>query len=108
MFSKKKKNLQKIFQAFSQKKGPQNFFQAVSKRGQLKSRGGVLEDILGLEDTFSSPWPGLEALGPRKLPCPRLEDGTIFLTVEVLLENTRNLAENLRTPFLFFSIGALA
>ena len=38
----------------------------------------------------SSPWPwppvlGLEALGPRKLPCPRLEDRTIFLTVEILL-----------------------
>ena len=51
---------------------------------------------------------GLEALGPRKLSCPRLEDSTIFLTVEIWLENTRNLAENLRTPFLFFSIGALA
>ena len=67
------------------------------------SRGGVLEEVLGfedvLEDTFWSPWPwprslkslalalaskpqvlglGLEALGPRKLPCPRLEDSTIF------------------------------
>ena len=51
---------------------------------------------------------GLEVLGPRKLPCPRLEDSTIFLTVEILLENTSNLAENLQTPFLFFSIGALA
>ena len=55
----------------------------------LVTKGGVLED------TFSSPWPrslkslalaskpqvlglGLEALGPRKLPCPRLEDRTIF------------------------------
>ena len=28
---------------------------------------------------------GLEALGPRKLPCPRLEDSTTFLTVEILL-----------------------
>ena len=38
---------------------------------------------------------GLEALGPRKLPCPRLENSTIFQTVEILLENARNLAENL-------------
>ena len=48
---------------------------------------------------------GLEALGPRKLPCPRLEDSTIFLNVEILLENARNLAENLQIPFLFFAIG---
>ena len=51
---------------------------------------------------------GLEALVPRKLPCPRLEDSTIFLAVEILLQNAKNLAENLRRPFLFFSIGALA
>ena len=42
----------------------------------VASRGGVLEDVLGL---------GLEALGPQKLPCPRLKDSTIFLTVEILL-----------------------
>ena len=69
-------------------------------------RDGVLEDALDSRTHFQVL--GLEALGPRKLPCPRLEDSTIFLTVEILLENTRNLAENLRTPFLFFSIGALA
>ena len=39
---------------------------------------------------------GLEALGPRKLPCPRLEDSTIFWTDEISLENARNLAENLQ------------
>ena len=38
---------------------------------------------------------GLEVSSPRKLPCPRLEDSTIFCTVEILLENARNLAENL-------------
>ena len=31
------------------------------------NRGGVLEDVLGLE-----------ASSPRKLPCPRLEDSTTF------------------------------
>ena len=51
---------------------------------------------------------GLEALGSRKLPCPRLEDSTIFWTVEILLENARNLAENLQIPFLFSALGALA
>ena len=42
---------------------------------------------------------GVEASSPQKLPCPRLEDSTIFWTVEILLENVRNLAKNLRKPF---------
>ena len=48
---------------------------------------------------------GLEASSPRKLPCPRLEDRTISCTVEILLENAKNLAENLRRPFWFSAIG---
>ena len=36
-------------------------------KDEVRIRGGVLEDVLGLE-----------VLGPRKLPCPRLEDSTIF------------------------------
>ena len=48
---------------------------------------------------------GLEASSPRKLPCPQLEDSTIFLTVVISLENARKLAENLRTAFLFSSFG---
>ena len=60
-------------------------------------RSWVLKDVLGLEDQVI----GLEASSPPKLPCPRLEDSTIFWTVEVLLENARNLAENLQRPFRF-------
>ena len=45
---------------------------------------------------------GLEASSPQKLPCSRLEDSTTFCTVEILLENPRNLAENLRRPFFCF------
>ena len=56
---------------------------------------------LGLESQVL----GLEASSPRKLPCPRLEDSTSFYTVEILLENARKLAENLRRPFLFSAIG---
>ena len=93
------------------------------------NRGGVPKDVLGfenvLEDTFLSLdlvlegqvlslgledqvlgfGLGLEASSPQKLPCPRLEDSTIFCTVEILLENARNLAENLPRPFLFSTIG---
>ena len=61
---------------------------------------------LGLEDQVLGP--GLKASSPRKLPCPRLEDSTIFWTVEISLEKARNLAENLRIPFWFsfnWSIG---
>ena len=45
---------------------------------------------------------GLEASSPQKLPCPRLEDSTIFWTVKIFLESARNLAENLRRPFFVF------
>ena len=78
---------------------------------------------------------GLEAESPRKLLCSRLEDSTIFWTVEILhrarqrcgsrydfpgvehegrqtcqlkfcWKTHKNVAENLQTPFLFFSLGA--
>ena len=49
---------------------------------------------------------GLEALGPRKMTCPQFEGNTTFRTVEILLENARNLEENLQIPFLFSAIGA--
>ena len=50
-----------------------------SSRTSLASRTHF--EVLGL---------GLEASSPRKLPCPRLENSTIFYTVEILLENARN------------------
>ena len=37
-------------------------------------------DVLGLESQVL----GLEALSPRKLPCLRLEDSTIFWIVKIL------------------------
>ena len=43
---------------------------------------------------------GLKPSSPRKLPCPRLEDSTIFCTVQ----NARNLAENLRRHFCFLPL----
>ena len=63
-------------------------------------------EVLGLDLGLEGQVLGLKASSPRKLPCPRLEDSTIFWTVEISLENARNLAENLRAPFLFFSLGA--
>ena len=34
----------------------------VKANGTAITRGGVLEDVLGLEDTFSSPWPWRRSL----------------------------------------------
>ena len=55
---------------------------------KLIYRGGVLEDVLGLEDvledTFWSPWPWPRRSSPRKLACPRLEGSTIFWIVKIL------------------------
>ena len=65
-----------------------------SLRTSLASRTHF--EVLGL---------GLKASSPQKLPCPRLEDSTIFCSIEILLENSKNLAENLRRPFLFSAIG---
>ena len=42
------------------------------------ARGGVLENVLGLEDVLDTFSLGLEASSPLKLACPRLEDSTIF------------------------------
>ena len=72
-----------------------------SSRTSLASRTHFEVLGLGLEGQVL----GLEASIPRKLPGPRLEDSTILCTIEILLEYARNLAENLRRPFLLFAIG---
>ena len=78
----------------------------------LRLRGGVLEDVLGLETSSRTHFEvlglglegqilGLEVSSPRKLPCSQLQDSTIFCTVEILLENARNLAETSEDLFCF-------
>ena len=86
----------------------------------LIRRGGVLEDVLGLEDRFWSSWPlaskvkslalsskvkslalaskvkslalalASRASSPRQLACPRLEDSTIFWIVKILWSAWKN------------------
>ena len=85
------------------------FNQRWSPRGRPWPRGHLLKSLalaLASKPQVLGLGLRLEALGPRKLPCPRLEDSTIFLTVEILLQNVRNLVENLQIPFLFSAIGA--
>ena len=69
-----KKKVFAEIQSFFQEKNNSTFW---SKLQRWSPRGHILKSfalaskpqVLGL---------GLEALGPRKLPCPRLEDSTIF------------------------------
>ena len=67
----------------------------------LTTRDGVLEDVLGLEDTFWSPWPW--SLKSSKIAQSSARGQHYFWTVEISLENTRNLAENLQRSFFWFS-----
>ena len=77
-----------ITQLFRETGALKNFKAEVeSSRTFLASRTHF--EVLGL---------GLEASSPRKLPCPWLEDSTIFWTVKILLDKARNEAKNLRRP----------
>ena len=54
-------------------------YQRWSPRGRPWPRGRPQGHVLKSLALASKPQVlGLEALGPRKLPCPRLEDSTIF------------------------------
>ena len=66
------------------------------------NRGGVPEDVLGLEDTFWSPWPWPRSLKSSKIALSSVRGQHYFWTVEILLENARNLAKNLHRPFFWF------
>ena len=70
----------------------------------VRGRNGVLEDVLGLEDvledTFWSPWP--RSLKSSKIGLSSARGQHYFWTVEISLENARNLAKSLQRPFFWF------
>ena len=76
------------------------------------ARDGVLEDVLGLKDSFkspwlwpqrSSPWPWPRSLKSWKIALSLAEDSTIlFERSKIWLKNARNLAENLLELFFCF------
>ena len=70
------------------------------KNVEGKTRGGVLEDVLGLKDTFWSPWPW--SLKSSKIALSSARGQHYFWTVEISLENARNLTENLQRPCFWF------
>ena len=74
---------------------------ALSK-GNLVRRGGVLEDVLGLEDRFWSAWPWPRSLKSSKIALSSARGQHYFLTAEISSENARNLAENPQRPFFWF------
>ena len=73
----------------------------------IDSRGGVLEDVIGLKDTFWNPWPRMSSSWSRSLhdlknALSSVEDSTTFWVVKNGLWSwpsfffSRNFAENLR------------
>ena len=62
----------------------------------VDSRDGVLD----LEDTFWSPWP--RGLKSSKIALSSARGQHYFWIVEILLENARNLVENLQRSFAWF------
>ena len=74
----------------------------------MQVQSGLAPEVESSRTHFEVVGLGIEASSSRKLPCPRLEGSTIFCTVEILLKNARNLAENfLRSLFVFFNWRSL-
>ena len=85
------------------------YFQRWSPRGRpwprARPRGHTLKSlalaskpqVLGL---------GLEALGPQKLACPRLEDNTIFEPLKFCWKTPEISQKICKYLFLFCAIGA--
>ena len=76
----------------------------------IQIRDEVLKDVL--ENKFQSPWPRRLSPWPwplglksSKIALSSARKQHYFWTVEIFLENARNLVENLRRPFLVSSIG---
>ena len=53
-------------------------------------RGGVLEDILGLEDSFWSPWPWPQRSSPWSWSLKSLKSSSIFWIVKILWSTWKN------------------
>ena len=80
---------------------------SLASRTSSRTHFEVLGLGLGLESQVLGLSLGLEASSPRKLPCPRLEDSTIFWTVEFRWktpETSQKICEHLLV-FLTWSIG---
>ena len=79
-----------------------------SPRGRPWPRGRPREHILKSLALASKPQVlGLEALGPRKLPCPRLEDSSIFEPLKFSWKRQKPRGKSANTFFVFlnWSIG---
>ena len=69
------------------------------------NRGGVLKHVLASRTHFEVLGLELKALGPRKLPCSRLEDSTIFEPLKFRWKTSETSQKIWKTFFLFFSRG---
>ena len=73
----------------------------------MLDRGGVLEDVLGLEDVSRTHFEvlglGLEASSSRNLPSPRLEDSTNFEQLKFCWKTLETLRKICKDLFLVSS-----
>ena len=85
------------------------FFRRAKKRAlastsrYLICRGGVLEDVLGLEDTFWSPWPWPwpRSLRSSKIALSSARGQHYFWTVEILLKTPETSRKICKYLFYF-------
>ena len=61
-----------------------------------------------LEDTFWSPWPWPRSLKSSKIALSSAQGQHYFWTVEISLENAKNLAENMLRLFFWFPLVEIA
>ena len=78
--------------------GPKVSFNSASLKmlnEDLNTRGGVLEDVLGLEDvfenTFSSPWPWPRSLKSSKIALSSARGQHFFLNVKNFVDRLKNV-----------------
>ena len=74
---------------------------SLASRTSSRTHFEVLGLGLGLEGQVLGLGLGLEALGPRKLPCPRLEDSTIFEPLKFCWKRQKPRRKFVNTFFYF-------
>ena len=75
---------------------PRHSSQRWSPRG--RPRGHILKSLASKPQVLGL---GLEALGPRKLPCPRLEDSTFFEPLKFCRKTPETLRKICKYLFYF-------
>ena len=71
-------------------------------------RGGVIEDVLGLEDTFLSPWPWPRSFKSSKIAQSSAREQHYFLNRENFIGKRQKPGENFAKVFFVFPLLEIA